>query len=216
VVFAVRYLFDAIVLDADRRQLMRSGNEIHVSPKALNLLLFLIQRRPNAVSKGELMSHLWPDTFVSDATLASLVADVREALGDTGRAPRIIRTLHRFGYSFVADIEQDAAGTSRQPAHGWLIGEGWRLSLHEGEVVLGRESDGVITVPSAGVSRRHAAVVINHAGVVVKDLGSKNGTFVDGVRVEDAVALRDGARLKLGTMELTYRSAAGASSTETL
>lgn len=212
----MRYRFDTVVVDADRRQLLRSGHEVHLSPKALALLLFLIQRRPNAVSKAELMSHLWPDTFVSDATLASLVADVREAIGDTGKAPRMIRTLHRFGYSFVAEIEQDVATGSEQPVLAWLIGEAWRLPLHAGEIILGREGDGIVPLPSASVSRRHAAVVIEGASATLRDLGSKNGTFVDEVRVTEAVALRDGARVRLGTLQCTYRAATGGSSTETV
>jgi len=212
----VRYRFDTVVVDTDRRQLLRSGHEVHFSPKALGLLLFLIQRRPNAVSKAELMSHLWPDTFVADATLASLVADVREAIGDTGKAPRMIRTLHRFGYSFVAEIEQDVAATSEQPVLAWLIGEAWRLPLHAGEIILGREGDGIVPLPSASVSRRHAAVVIEGGCATLRDLGSKNGTFVDEVRVTEAIALRDGARVRLGTLQCTYRAATGASSTETV
>jgi DNA-binding winged helix-turn-helix (wHTH) protein len=109
-VFAVQYRFEAIVVDADRRQLLRTGDEVHLSPKAFELLLFLLHRRPKAVSKAELMAHLWPDTFVADATLTSLVADVRDAIGDTGRLPRVIRTLHRFGYSFAAEISNSTTG----------------------------------------------------------------------------------------------------------
>ena len=71
------YLFESVVVDADRRRLQRGGTDVHLPPKAFALLLFLIEQRPNAVTKADLMAHIWPDTFVSDATLASLVADVR-------------------------------------------------------------------------------------------------------------------------------------------
>jgi DNA-binding winged helix-turn-helix (wHTH) protein len=212
----VRYVFESVVVDDERRQLLRSGSELHLSPKAFALLLFLIRQRPNAVAKSDLMSHLWPDTFVSDATLASLVADVREAIGDTGRESRIIRTLHRYGYAFVAETELQVAATAEGSPVGWLLGDSWRLPLHAGEVVLGREGDAVVPLPSASVSRRHAVVVMDGRSATVRDLGSKNGTFVDDVRVEGAIALRDGARVRLGSVELTYRVGSGASSTQTI
>jgi DNA-binding winged helix-turn-helix (wHTH) protein len=213
---SVRYLFDSIMVDAERRVLLRSGSHVHVPPKVFALLLFLIHQRPRAVAKADLMAHLWPDTFVSDATLASLVADVREAIGDTGREGRIIRTLHRFGYAFVADVTLNTDSDADRPVLGWLLGESWRLPLHAGEIVLGREGDGVVPLPSDSVSRRHAALVMEGRSATVRDLGSKNGTFVDDVRVHEPTALRDGARMRLGTVVLTFRAGAGASATKTV
>ena len=212
----MRYLFETIVVDAERRLVLRSGSPVHLAPKAFALLLFLIQQRPGAVSKADLMAHLWPDTFVSDATLASLVADVRDAVGDTGRDARIIRTLHRFGYAFVADVELHAPGESDRAVLGWLLGDSWRLPLHAGEIVLGREGEGVVPLPSGSVSRRHAALVMEGRAATLRDLGSKNGTFVDDVRAQSPTALRDGARVRLGTLVLTFRTGTGTSSTETV
>ena len=212
----MRYLFESVVVDADSRRLLRGGADVHLPPKAFALLLFLIGQRPNAVAKADLMTHLWPDTFVSDATLASLVADVREAIGDTGREARVIRTLHRFGYAFVADVELHVAADEGRPVLGWLLGESWRLPLHGGEIVLGREGDGVVPLPSVSVSRRHAAIVMDGRSATVRDLGSKNGTFVDEVRADAAIALRDGAQLRLGTLTLIFRTGSGASSTQTV
>jgi DNA-binding winged helix-turn-helix (wHTH) protein len=212
----VRYLFESIVVDADRRQVIRDGVDVHVPPKAFALLLFLMGRRPNAVARADLMEHLWPDTFVSDATLASLVADVRDAIGDSGRDGRIIRTLHRFGYAFVADVELDGPDEAEGPVLGWLLGDTWRLPLRAGEIVLGREGEGVVPLPSPSVSRRHAAIAVTGRLATVVDLGSKNGTFVDNVRADATTALRDGARVRLGSVVLTFRLGTGASSTETI
>ena len=82
--------------------------EIHLSPKAFELLKTLIDQRPRALSKNELHEHLWPATFVSEANLASLIAEIREALDDTARQPRFIRTAHRFGYAFSGDAVEDS------------------------------------------------------------------------------------------------------------
>jgi DNA-binding winged helix-turn-helix (wHTH) protein len=212
----VRFIFGPFTLDGNRRLLLRAGDELRAAPKTLELLLALIQRAPNAVSKAELMSHLWPDTHVADATLTGVVADAREALGDDGREPRLIRTVHRFGYAFVGQLERDPSHEPAAPVSGWLIADGWRVPLRSGETVLGREGDGVVPLPSAGVSRRHAVIIVEGVAARLADLGSKNGTFVDELKIDQPTALRDGARLRFGTIELTYRSATEGSSTETV
>ena len=102
--------FDDYTLDDDRRQLLHDGGEVHISPKAYELLKLLLALRPKAVSKGELQSRLWPDTFVSEVNLAALVAELRVALGEPGRHGRFIRTLHGFGYAFAYEpaVDEDA------------------------------------------------------------------------------------------------------------
>lgn len=211
----MRFSFDAFVLDGDRRVLLRDGVELHVEPKTFGLLLALVQRAPNAVSKAELMATLWPDTHVSEATLTSVVADARAALKDDGHAARLIRTLHGFGYAFTSQLDRVAADNA-EPVIGWLLAETWRLPLHAGETILGREGEGVVPLPSTSVSRQHAALTVEGTAARLRDLGSKNGTFVDEIRVERPTALRDGARVRLGTLELVYRSIDQASTTDTV
>jgi DNA-binding winged helix-turn-helix (wHTH) protein len=212
----MRFTFDEFVIDGDRRTVTRADREVHVAPKTLEFLLALLGRAPNAVSKAELMTMLWPDTHVSDATLTGVVADAREALGDDGRAPKVIRTLHRFGYAFTGRVEREAARAGTSPVIAWLIADDWRLPLHQGETILGREGTGVVPLPSPSVSRQHAALVIEGTAARLRDLGSKNGTFVDDVRVEGPTALRDGALVRFGTLTVTYRSAERNSTTETI
>src|SRR6266542_4463931 len=91
------------VFDSDIREVVRNGRAVSLSPKAFALLELLIGRRPKAVSKAEIHKHLWPGTFVSAANLANLVVELRAALGDDARKPRILRTVARFGYAFAAD-----------------------------------------------------------------------------------------------------------------
>ena len=119
----------------------------------------------------------------------------------------MIRTVHRFGYAFTGQLEREAGGDSSEPVLGWLITDAWRLPLRSGETVLGREGEGVVPLPSPSVSRQHAALVIEGTAARLRDLGSKNGTFVDETRVERPTALRDGARLRFGTLEVIYRTA---------
>ncbi len=92
--------FGAFVIHPDRRQLLRDGAEVHLTPKAFDLLTLLMDRAPSVVSKAELHRELWPGTFVSDATLVGLVKELRRALRDDGQEPAI-RTAHRVGYAFA-------------------------------------------------------------------------------------------------------------------
>lgn len=218
-----------LTFDSGARQLLRGREEIHLSPKAFELLKLLVDQRPRALSKNELHEHLWPATFVSEANLASLIAEVREALGDVARQPRFIRTAHRFGYGFCGEtVEEQTPPTHRgslsAAAHPlppsssgesnkattfcWLVRDGKRLPLRLGENVLGRESDdGSIRLDSPTVSRRHARIAISADGASLEDLGSKNGTMLRGQPVTAVVPLTDGDEIRVGSVLLRFRSA---------
>jgi eukaryotic-like serine/threonine-protein kinase len=99
----VRFRFDSFTLDLETRQLTGAGQEIHLEPKAFELLSALVLERPKALSKAELQERLWPGTFVAEANLSNLVAEIRAALGDPARAPRFVRTAHGFGYAFCGE-----------------------------------------------------------------------------------------------------------------
>ena len=107
---AVRWHFGDLILDVETRQLRRGDGVVHLSPKAFDLLALLISRRPSMVGKNELIKHLWSDTFVVDANLSNLVSEIRAALGDSERAAKLIRTVHRLGYAFDGDAEEDGPG----------------------------------------------------------------------------------------------------------
>lgn len=213
-----------LTFDRDARQLRRGRKEIHLSPKAFELLNALIDQRPRALSKSELHERLWPGTFVSDANLASLIAEIREALGDVARRPRFIRTVHRFGYAFSGLVEEDpgatqgataGAGQGRDPGSArapfcWLINDGKRVPLVPGENILGRESDEQsIQIESPTVSRRHARISISANNASLEDLDSKNGTYLAGELVTAAVALKDGDEIRIGAVVLRFRMASG-------
>jgi len=101
----VRFRFGAFTLDLESRQLTSGGQEVHLEPKAFELLSALVLERPKALSKTDLQERLWPGTFVAEANLSNLVAEIRAALGDPARAPKFVRTAHGFGYAFCAEAE---------------------------------------------------------------------------------------------------------------
>jgi len=108
----MRVTFGDLAIDCERRQLVRGGLEVHLSGKAFALLELLLQRRPNAVKHAEIIRHLWPETFVSPSNLATLVQEIRGALGDDARRPRFVRTIFAYGYAFIGQ-EDDAYGPRR-------------------------------------------------------------------------------------------------------
>jgi DNA-binding winged helix-turn-helix (wHTH) protein len=202
----VKLRLGELTFDPDARQLLSAETEVHLSPKAIDLLRILIAHRPRALSKQELHEHLWPATFVSEANLASLIAEVREALGDTAREPRFIRTAHRFGYAFSGEaVEVPDSPPSVQPtSFCWLVKDGKRLPLQPGENILGRD-EADIQIDSPTVSRRHARIRISATEAVLEDLGSKNGTFVNSERVSTVVRLKDGDEVQVGSVVSRFR-----------
>ena len=202
------------MVDSRARQLWRGGQAAHLSTKAFDLLVLLVSRRPDAVSKEEIRGHLWGDIHVSENNLPTLVAEIRDALGDDASQMRYVRTVHRFGYAFQhAGAETPDASPSIAAA--WLIGTSGRFRLSTGENVLGRD-DATLALESPTISRRHARITIEPESAMVEDLGSKNGTYVNQVRVAQATRVVDGDVLRVGDLVFTFRPARAVRSTETM
>jgi DNA-binding winged helix-turn-helix (wHTH) protein len=212
-----RVSFPPFTLDARTRLLLRDPDQqpVHLSPKAYELLCVLVDTRPRAVAKRELHERLWPSAFVSEATLASLVAELREALGERGREARFIRTVHGFGYAFSGLARTAAERDHAGGVVNWIICGGRETSLDEGKHVLGRDADVAVPLGSPTVSRRHAQIVITGEGATLEDLGSKNGTYLRGQAVTSVTPLADGDQIRIGAFELTFRTLTAAGSTET-
>src|SRR5262245_22304308 len=119
----VIFRFDCFALDADTRRLLRDGEEVHLSPKALHLLQLLVENRARAMSRADLQKALWPTTFVLDTNLASLVKEIRRALEDTAETPRFVRTVHRFGYWFIGEVRDAVvpSPTAVPASRSWLV-----------------------------------------------------------------------------------------------
>ena len=201
------YRLDGFVLDTDTRRLLRGSQEIHLSGKAFDLLLLLVENHTRVVTRDELQTHLWPSTFVLDTNLASLVKEIRRALGDSASDPRFVRTVHRFGYWFIGDVRQALADNepARPAARCWVIWEARQVPLVDGESILGRAPDASVWIDAAGVSRRHARIVLAGEEATIEDLGSKNGTFVADRQVTSPRRLADGDEIRLGPVVVTFR-----------
>ena len=198
--------FGEFRLDGLTRELWRGAVPLHLSPKALELLLYLVEQRPRALSKQELLDRFWPNTFICEATLTSVIAEIRGVLGDSARQPRFVRTVHRFGYAFCGSVSHtEAPSRSVRSSCCFLLGEVGQIALSEGENLVGRDGGASITIDAATVSRRHACIFVTDREAIVDDLRSKNGTFVEGKRLISPTRIRDGDRLLIGAVPLVFR-----------
>jgi DNA-binding winged helix-turn-helix (wHTH) protein len=209
--------FGAFSMDVSTREL-RCGNEpVHLSPKAFELLALLVRNRPSAMSKSDLHRELWPKTFVSDGSLAVLVAEIRRAIGDSAARPKVLRTVNRFGYAFVGGDSLTARMISPADcAVSWLSWGDERARLKSGANVLGRDPAVDICIDAVGVSRRHAMIVVDASGAALSDLSSKNGTFVNGERVTASVPLSDDTEIRVGPLRIRFRRTTMGSPTQTV
>jgi DNA-binding winged helix-turn-helix (wHTH) protein len=206
--------FKHLTYDSARRQLLDADcHSLHLTPKAFELLSLLIQRAPDVVTKAEIHGRLWPGVFVSDATLAGLVKELRRVLEDHDPSSPIIRTAHRIGYA-LCDVERAGEKRLTLAAH-WIVDEHRRIALHQWENIIGRDPHSDVWVDLAGVSRRHARIVIRDARAEIEDLGSKNGTSVRNTQVTGPYMLRDGDAVHIGPAPLMYRFSESGASTET-
>ena len=199
----MRYDFGRCHLDTESREVSLDGAAMHLSPKAFELLRLLIEERPRVVTKAELMQRLWPDSFVEEANLPVLIAEVRAAVGDAG-VGHIIRTHHRVGYGFAAEVRETRSSRARtQTGPQWVLvlPDGRRLALSTGSSIVGRDGEADVRINDPSVSRRHARIVVDGESASVEDLESKNGTRVKGVAVSQLVKLAKGDVVAFGGVE---------------
>jgi DNA-binding winged helix-turn-helix (wHTH) protein len=114
----VIFEFGDFELDERMFELRRSGRHVGVQPKALRLILYLVENRSRAVSTKELFQVLWPAQTVGHTSLTKAVRRARVALDDNGSSPAAVRTVRGRGYRFALAVRQHADGTSGLPAPG--------------------------------------------------------------------------------------------------
>src|SRR5271156_30683 len=108
------YRFGEFVRDLGRRTLSRADSAVALTPKAFDVLLFLVQNPNRLVSKEELLQAVWGDTFVEEGNLTQYISHLRKALGDNSEDSRLIVTIARKGYQFTARVTvADAADIAK-------------------------------------------------------------------------------------------------------
>jgi len=104
----LQFRFAGHLLDTDRRELTRGDDAIQLGPQVFDLLTHLVRNRDRVVSKDDMLAAVWGGRIVSESTLTSHVTAVRKAIGDTGEEQRLLRTVARKGFRFVAEVDEVA------------------------------------------------------------------------------------------------------------
>jgi DNA-binding winged helix-turn-helix (wHTH) protein len=206
------YRFGHFFYDAASRGLLRDGVEIPLTHKSRELLLLFLHNPGRLLTREEITDKVWPDLAVTDDAVRFQVAELRKAFGEEGDA--YIRTIRREGYRWEAPVKA-AADRPVRPAEGEgsprpgprfrLVLESREVQLLEGENVIGRDPDAALWIDHTSVSRRHARIVIGGGKATLEDLESKNGTSLNGKKIEKRMALSDGDELKVGPETMVLR-----------
>lgn len=200
----MRVSFGEFLVDSAERQLLRAEAQVHVTAKAFQLLILLISERPRVLSKKEIYDTLWPNVYVQEANIKNLVAELRSVLGEG--AEQLIRTERGVGYAFVGEAQDEL--TLSQPRF-LLVVNGVAFALRDGRNVIGRDPTAHVKLDSASASRSHASVTVTGDDASLQDLGSRNGTYLNGEKIETARSLRAGDEIRIAGFAIRFQTAPG-------
>jgi DNA-binding winged helix-turn-helix (wHTH) protein len=202
--------FGPFEADLQTGELRRGGRPVDLQDLPFRILAALVQRPGELVTREELRAAAWPSGVFVDFEhgLNKAVNKLRRALDDRVDDPRYIQTLPGRGYRFVAEVSPSVAPAApRRPRPSFrLLWDSRTIALAEGSNVIGRDPDAAVWVDSSTVSRRHAEILVTAQGATLSDLGSKNGTFLRGMRIDASEPLRDGDEVAVGSARMVFRS----------
>lgn len=202
--FMTRFQFSDFTLDVVSGKLLRDDAAIDLRPKLYALLQYMVEHSGRLLSKNELMAAVWPETNVADGSLNRAVTELRAALGDDREEPRMIETVPRRGYRFIAQVIAQGA-PARELSSFFLTHADRRFSLFKGANIVGRTADADVELPFGSVSRVHARIVVGDR-VTIEDLGSTNGTFVRGKPVRVVTEIEAGDQIRIGKEDVVLMS----------
>lgn len=216
--------FGEFELDVSAYALRRGNERIKLEKIPMEVLILLADHAGRLVDRATLEAALWgPDVHVDrDAAINTAVRKIRRALSDGTATPRFIETVVGKGYRFIAPVERRARESAEldnegdrqlNPPHYRMMRGKREFVLHPGENLLGRDPEAGVYLDHPSVSRRHARIWIRSARATIEDLDSRNGTFLDGRRIDGPTEMDDGAIVGLGPVTLTFVALSSPAST---
>jgi len=173
IVVNMRYAFAGFTLDVSRRELARGDVTIPIEPKAFDLLHLLLSNAGTVVSRDQLVDVVWNGRIVSEAAISARIAAARRAVGDDGKAQKVIRTVARRGLMLVADVSLNAGGADTAPV---------MESLHKAtdpEIAIGpfsaNSADAELCEVAADMREQLLAQLARRSGIVVIALDEPGG-----------------------------------------
>lgn len=182
-------------------RITHDGREVRLRPRAMDVLTVLALGAGKLVSKRELIDEVWRTEFVSDHALTQVIAELRAALGDDAGNPTFIENIPRRGYRLVASVTpvvESAASNHGVSMPFKLETDDGSRPLAQGQNVIGRTEEADICLDKTEVSRCHAMITVQGTTAVIEDLGSKNGTFVNGRQLDGPATLNNGDEIWIG------------------
>jgi hypothetical protein len=167
----------------------------------MDVLICLALEAGKLASKQDLIDAVWRTEFVSEHALTQVIAELRSALGDNAKSPIYIENIPRRGYRLVAEVTPLVASvpSARDASLPFkLQSEDGDFPLIQGPNIIGRTADADICIDRTEVSRCHARIAVSGTTATIEDLGSKNGTFLNGERLEAPALLTNGDEIWIG------------------
>jgi DNA-binding winged helix-turn-helix (wHTH) protein len=202
------FRLDEWLVEPTLNRVSRDEVTVQLEHRVMAVLMCLAGRAGELVTRQDLVDCVWEKGFVSDNTITHAITELRKAFGDDARDPRFIETIHRRGYRLVASVTLDRPTlfmSEATPYSFLVVLKDLEIALHEGANVIGRAPDAAITIPSMKASRHHARINITGGSASLEDLDSKNGTFLNGKRIQQELPLNSGDLIGIGTFTETIR-----------
>jgi len=202
------YRFDSFRVDTVAWKLFRGPKEIHLEPKILKLLIYLISNRARLVTRQELMDTVWGDTVISETALSKAVARLRKALDDNMASHRYIETVYSQGYRFAAEVEesiQSASATASSADDRPTLVRGTVLAVVISTVLIALS---VWLWPESYISVNQAPGQIESLAVLPLDNltgDPEQDYFVDGLHDILITALSQASNLRITSRQSTLR-----------
>jgi DNA-binding winged helix-turn-helix (wHTH) protein len=213
------FTFGAFELDVAAFSLRRAGERLKLEKIPMEVLILLVSRRGTLVGRTEITESLWdPCVFVEhDSAINTAIRKIRQALDDDADMPRFVETVVGKGYRFIASVTRRSPSSSPRgvglASHSVFRGK-QEFILEDGDNLLGRDPGAQVCVDHPSVSRQHAKIVLRSGRATLEDLQSRNGTFVNGRRLDAPTQLGHAAVIGLGPITLTFVSRSASRSTQ--
>ena len=165
----MKYRFAQFEIDSSRHELLRGGVSVHIEPQVFDVIVHLIRNRNRIVSKDDLIETIWNGRAISEAALSSRINGARRALGDNGNDQKVIKTVHKRGFRFVADAREIDANSDEVVAS--LVPEGVVLRSAPEKLSLTAELSALGDVVSESIR----AEVVTRSSVAVMPFGNMSG-----------------------------------------
>jgi DNA-binding winged helix-turn-helix (wHTH) protein len=188
-------------VDPELGRISKGDRQVQLRPRAMDVLVCLAELQGRLATKQHLIDSVWRTEYVSDNALTHVIAELRTELGDDAEQPSYIETIPRRGYRIIAPVtlpESDHPPPPADPPLFKLESDEGEIPLADGDNLIGRAPDAPIRIDNSEVSRRHALIVVEGSTATLEDLGSKNGTFLRGKRLEAPAKLANADEIRIG------------------